>query len=114
MHCIGGAGAPRQWNRRISMRPSIAFEQKRDDIRRIASRYPVANPRVFGSVLRGDDAEDSDLDLLVDPLPETTLFDLGGLQGELEDLLGVPVDIRTPGGLPPKFRAVVVAQAKPV
>lgn len=114
MHCIGGAGAPRRRNRRISMRPSIAFEQKRDDIRRIASRYPVANPRVFGSVLRGDDAEDSDLDLLVDPLPETTLFDLGGLQGELEDLLGVPVDIRTPGGLPPKFRAVVVAQAKPV
>lgn len=114
MHCIGGAGAPRQRNRRTSMRPSIAFEQERDDIRRIASRYPVANPRVFGSVLRGDDAEDSDLDLLVDPLPETTLFDLGGLQGELEDLLGVPVDIRTPGGLPPKFRAVVVAQAKPV
>lgn len=96
------------------MKPSVPFEQKRHDIRRIASRFPVANPRVFGSVLHGDDDEGSDLDLLVDPLPETTLFDLGGLQGELEDLLGVPVDVRTPGGLPPKFRAAVVAEAQPV
>ena len=96
------------------MKPSVPFEQKRHDIRRIASRFPVTNPRVFGSVLHGDDAEGSDLDLLVDPLPETTLFDLGGLQGELEDLLGVPVDVRTPGGLPPKFRAAVVAEAQPV
>lgn len=96
------------------MKPSIPFEQKRRDIRRIASRYRVANPRVFGSVLHGDDAEGSDLDLLVDPLPDTTLFDLGGLQGELEDLLGIRVDVRTPGGLPPKFRAAVVAEAQPV
>lgn len=114
MHCIGGAGAPRQRDRRISMRPSIAFEQKRDDIRRIASRYPVANPRVFGSVLRGDDAEDSDLDLLVDALPGTTLFDLGGLRVELEDLLGVPVDFLTPGDLPPRFRGAVLAQAQSI
>lgn len=96
------------------MKPSYLFEQKRQDIRRIASLFPVANPRVFGSVLHGDDGEGSDLDLLVDPLPETTLFDLGGLQGALEDLLGVPVDIRTPGGLSPKFRAAVIAEAQPV
>lgn len=96
------------------MKPSILFEQKRNDIRLIVQRFRVANPRVFGSVLHGDDADGSDLDLLVDPLPETTLFDLGGLQGELEDLLGVRVDVRTPGGLPPKFRAAVVAEAQPV
>jgi predicted nucleotidyltransferase len=96
------------------MKPSILFEQKRHDIRRIASRFSVANPRVFGSVLHGDDAEGSDLDLLVDPLPETTLLDLGGLQGELEDLLGVRVDVRTPNGLPEKFRARVLAEAQPV
>lgn len=96
------------------MKPSIPFEQKRSDIRRVAIRFRVTNPRVFGSVLHGEDADGSDLDLLVDPLPETTLFDLGGLQGELEDLLGVPVDVRTPGGLPPKFRAAVVAEAQPV
>ncbi|RYF82656.1 MAG: nucleotidyltransferase [Comamonadaceae bacterium] len=96
------------------MRPSIQFEQKRQDIRRIASRFPVANPRVFGSVLHGDDAEGSDLDLLVDALPGTTLFDLGGLQVALEDLLGVPVDVLTPGDLPAKFRGVVLAEAQPV
>lgn len=96
------------------MKPSVPFEQKRHDIRRIAGRFPVANPRVFGSVLHGDDAEGSDLDLLVDALPGTTLFDLGGLQVELEDLLGVPVDLLTPGDLPPKFRGVVLAEALPV
>ena len=96
------------------MKPSLPFEQKRQDIRRIASRFAVANPRVFGSVLHGDDADGSDLDLLVDPLPGTTLFDLGGLQVELEDLLGVPVDLLTPGDLPPKFRGAVLAEALPV
>lgn len=96
------------------MKPSIPFEQKRQDIRRIASHFPVANPRVFGSVLHGDDTEGSDLDLLVDPLPQTTLFDLGGLQGELEDLLGIKVDVLTPNSLPDKFRAAVLAEAQPV
>lgn len=96
------------------MKPSIAFELKRHAIRRIADRFHVSNPRVFGSVLRGEDVDGSDLDLLVDPLPETTLLDLGGLQGELEDLLGAPVDVLTPNGLPDKFRAAVLAEAQPV
>jgi predicted nucleotidyltransferase len=96
------------------MKPSIAFEQRRHDIRQLISRFRVVNPRVFGSVLHGEDVDGSDLDLLVDPLPETTLFDLGGLQGELQELLGVPVDVRTPGGLPETFRAVVIAEARPV
>ena len=55
-----------------------------------------------------------DLDLLVDPLPGTTLFDLGGLQVALEDLLGVPVDVVTPGDLPARIRAQVVAEARPL
>lgn len=96
------------------MKPSVPFAQMRNDIRQIAGRFPVLNPRVYGSVLHGEDTDGSDLDLLVDPMPGTTLFDLGGLQGALEDLLGVPVDIRTPGGLPAKFRATVVAEAQPV
>lgn len=50
---------------------------------------------------------------LADPLPGATLFDLGGLQVELEDLLGVPVDLLTPGDLPAKFRAEVLEQARP-
>jgi hypothetical protein len=47
-------------------------------------------------------------------LPGTTLFDLGGLQDELEELLGVPVDLLTPGDLPPRFRDLVIAEARPV
>jgi predicted nucleotidyltransferase len=74
----------------------------------------VANPRVFGSTVLGTDMEGSDLDLLVDPLPGATLFDLGGLQLELEDLLGVTVDLLTPGDLPQKFRQQVLDQARPV
>ena len=89
----------------------MALEEKRRSIREAASRFRTVNPRVFGSVLHGHDKDGSDLDLLVDPLPDTTLFDLGGLQVELEALLGVPVDLRTPGDLPPKFREKVLAEA---
>jgi len=96
------------------MKPSTLFHQKRDAIRATTLRHRVANPRVFGSVLHGDDTADSDLDLLVDPLPETTLFDLGGLQGDLEDLLGIKVDVLTPNSLPDKFRAAVLAEAQDV
>ena len=52
--------------------------------------------------------------MLVDVLPGATLFDLGGLQVELEELLGVSVDLLTPGDLPPKFRDKVLAEAAPV
>jgi predicted nucleotidyltransferase len=96
------------------MRPSIALNQKRNAIRQAANRFHTANPRVFGSVLYGTDKDGSDLDLLVDALPGTTLFDLGGLQTELELLLGIHVDLLTPKDLPLKFRAQVLAEALPV
>ena len=96
------------------MKPSLLLEQHRIQIREVTSRFAVVNPRVFGSVLHGQDAEGSDFDLLVDPLPGTTLFDLGGLQDELEELLGIPVDLLTPGDLPKKFRAAVLAEALPL
>lgn len=96
------------------MRPSLALDKKRSAVRAAASRYHVANPRVFGSVLCGTDQDGSDLDLLVDALPGATLFDLGGLQDELESLLGIRVDLLTPAELPLKFRAQVLAQAQPV
>lgn len=83
-------------------------------MREAARRFRAANPRVFGSVLRGTDRDGSDLDLLVDALPGATLFDLGGLQVELEELLGVPVDLLTPGDLPPRLRERVLAEARPV
>lgn len=93
---------------------SEMFYRHRDDIREIASRYPITNIRVFGSVLRGDDRHDSDIDILVDTLPGTTLFDLGGLQDELQQLLGVQVDLLTPRDIPARFRASVISEAQPV
>jgi len=81
------------------MRPSLALQVHRDAIRDIVARHNAGNPRVFGSAGRGDDREDSDLDLLVDPLPGMTLFDLGGIMAELEDLLGIKADVVTPRGL---------------
>ena len=96
------------------MRPSQALSQHREAVCRAAPRYHVANPRVFGSALRGDDGDGSDLDLLVDTLPGTTLLDLGGLQDELQELLGVPVDVLTLKDLPAKFRDTVAQEARPV
>ncbi len=96
------------------MRPSSVFDLKRHVIREAAGRFRTINPRIFGSVLHGTDQDGSDLDLLVDALPGTTLFDLGGLQVELESLLGVHVDVLTPDDLPLKFRAKVLAEALPV
>jgi predicted nucleotidyltransferase len=96
------------------MRPSQALSQHREAVCLAAARYRVANPRVFGSALHGNDREGSDLDLLVDPLPGTTLFDLGGLQDELQELLGVSVDVLTLQDLPAKFRDVVAQEARPV
>ena len=94
--------------------PSEALRNGRHVIRALAVRHRTMNPRVFGSVLAGRDAADSDLDLLVEPTPETTLFDLGGLQDALEEALNVRVDVKTPLDLPPHIRARVLDQAVPV
>ena len=96
------------------MKPSLALHGKQAAVRELASRYRMSNPRIFGSALHGSDTEGSDLDILVDVLPGATLFDLGGLSEELTELLGVPVDVRTPKELPEKFRDKVVAEARPV
>ncbi|MFK3692259.1 nucleotidyltransferase family protein [Agrobacterium tumefaciens] len=96
------------------MRPSEALEKNRQAIRDATKRFNAANPRVFGSVARGEDRPDSDLDILVDALPGTTLFDLGGLLEELSALLGVEVDVVTSGGLRPDIRARVLQEAKAV
>lgn len=96
------------------MRPSEVFEQNRELIREVASHYRVANLRVFGSVLHGDDKEDSDIDIVVDVLPGTSLFDLTGLKAELEQALGVPIDIVTSTGLHRFIRDEVLAEAQPV
>ena len=96
------------------MKPSQALQTHREEIRHVVEKHHAENVRVFGSVLRGDDTEDSDLDLLVDPLPGATLFDMGGIQVDLEEMLGISVDILTPGDLPLKFRDQVLQEAVPV
>jgi len=96
------------------MRPSIALQTHREAIREIALSHRVKNVRVFGSVLHGDDTEDSDLDLLVDPTPETTLMDIAKIQVEVARLLNITVDVLTPRALPDKFREQVLKEAQPV
>jgi len=95
-------------------RPSVLLAIKRDAMREAVKRFRADNLRIFGSVLYGTDREGSDIDLLVDALPGATLFDLGGLQDELESLLGVHVDLVTATDLPQRFRAKVLAEAQPI
>jgi uncharacterized protein len=96
------------------VRPSAALRRHGDEVRRIVAANRAMNARVFGSVATGEDSEGSDLDILVDPTQETTLFDLGAIRADLEELLGVPVDVVTPGALPERMRAAVLASARPV
>lgn len=96
------------------MKPSDALEPHREAIRRIVAAHRAQNARIFGSVAHGDDTEGSDLDILVDPTPETTLMDVAAIQVELESLLGVSVDVLTPRALPEKFRNRVISEAMPV
>jgi len=96
------------------MKPSFALDTHRREIREIVQAHHACNVRVFGSVALGTDTTESDLDLLVDPTPDTTLFDLGAIRYKLRQLLGVRVDVLTPGALPEAFRRTVIAQAVPV
>jgi uncharacterized protein len=97
-----------------SMRPSVALELHREEIRRIVESNRGLNPRVFGSAMRGEDTEESDLDILIDAAPGLTLFDMARIALDIEKLINKQVDVRTPGDLPLKFRANVVADAMPI
>jgi len=96
------------------MKPSEVFSQHRDTIRRIVLESGMTNPRLFGSALHGDDKEGSDLDILVDPSPHTSLLKMSKLKIELESLAGLKVDILTPRFLPESFRNQVLAEALPL
>lgn len=95
-------------------KPSKALADHREAIRQVVASHNGRNVRVFGSVIRAEDCEGSDLDLLIDPTPETTLFDLGAIRHELSNLLGVQVDVLTPKSLPERFRSRVLDEAVPV
>lgn len=76
------------------MLPSELLHIHRNEILETFANYPmISNIRLVGSVARGEDTETSDVDFLVDTAPGTSLFDLGGLHEDLQDLLGIPVDI---------------------
>ncbi|HQQ69030.1 MAG TPA: nucleotidyltransferase domain-containing protein [Alicycliphilus sp.] len=96
------------------MKPSEGLAANRAAIRHVVESHRARNARVFGSVMRGLDTDDSDLDILIDPTQETTLMDVAAIQVELQRLLGVSVDVLTPRALPDKFRSVVLAEAVPV
>lgn len=96
------------------MRPSEVLRDRKEAVLAAIRRARASNPRLFGSVLHGSDQADSDLDLLVEAGPGTTLFELGGLQEELQEILGLPVDLLTPGDLPAQYRDRVLSEARPL
>lgn len=97
------------------MRPSDALQLHRAGIRRVVELNGASNPRVFGSTLHGDDTDESDLDLLVDPIDgRTTLTSLVRIKREIEALTGVSTDVLTPMALHERFRQTVLAEASPV
>jgi uncharacterized protein len=96
------------------MRPSEVLPQHRETIRRIVLESGMTNPRLFGSVLHGDDIDGSDLDILIDIPARTSLFDIIKVQLAIEDRVGMEVHLLTPGDLPPKFRDAVILEAQPV
>lgn len=97
------------------MKPSDALRLHRSEIRRVVEQNGALNPRVFGSVIHGDDTETSDLDLLVDPIDgRTTLSSLVRIKREIESLTGVTTDVLTPMALHERFRTAVLAEAEPV
>ncbi len=91
-----------------------SIQQRRKEILEVAQRYGAHDMRIFGSVARGDQREDSDLDPVVRFEPGRSLFDHGGLICDLEELLGVKVDVVSEGGMRQQFRRYVEDEAVPL
>jgi predicted nucleotidyltransferase len=96
------------------MRPSEALAKNRDKVLEIIARYPVSNPRIFGSAARGDDSDGSDLDLLIHPEARVTYFDLARLALDLEGLLGCKVDLGEDTALKAHAAPSILADARPI
>ncbi|MBI3697389.1 MAG: nucleotidyltransferase family protein [Acidobacteria bacterium] len=90
------------------------LRRRKGEILRLAEQHGARNIRVFGSVARGDNREDSDIDFLVDLEEGRNLFDLGGLLMDLRDLLGPRVDLVTTRTLHRYIRDHVLAEAMPL
>ena len=96
------------------MKPSQKIRQHQQKIQELAQQFGIKNLRIFGSVAKGEDTENSDLDLLFEASPTTTLFDICGLQIELEELLNLKVDVVTDNSLPLRFKGEVMHYAIPL
>lgn len=91
------------------------LQEKREQVLEVAAKHGAFNVRVFGSVVRGEDTPDSDIDFLIDYDPEkVTPWFPGGLLMDLQDLLGRRVDVLTEKGMSPLIRERVLAEAKPL
>ena len=90
------------------------LRERREEILEIAASHGAHNVRIFGSVARGDDRPESDVDILVDLEPGRSLFDLGGLLMDLQELLQCSVDVVTVEGLRDRIRERVLREAVPV
>ena len=90
------------------------LRKNRAAILRIAARHGARKVRVFGSVARGEATADSDIDFLVEMEPGRSLFDLGGLHADLEELLGCKVDVVTDGGISPYLKDRILTEARPL
>ncbi|MGH7663917.1 MAG: nucleotidyltransferase family protein [Gemmatimonadaceae bacterium] len=96
------------------MSPGTLLQEHRSQVLRLAAKYGAIDVRVFGSVARGEADDASDIDFLVQMSPGRSLFDLGGLLMDLQDLLRCRVDIVTERGLRPRMRAQVLREAVPL
>ncbi len=93
------------------MTNSQLLSENRQEILALAQQYGAKNVRIFGSVARGEDDEQSDIDFLVEMEPTRSLFDLGGFMMSLQELLGRPVDVVTENGLKMRIRERVLQEA---
>jgi uncharacterized protein len=90
------------------------LRQRRKQVLATAEKFGASNVRVFGSVARGEDTTESDVDILVDLSPRSSLVTLGRLERELNEVLGVPVDVVPADGLRPAVRAEAEREAIPL
>lgn len=96
------------------MTAADTLKRHRDEVLRLAAKHGATDIRVFGSVARGESDEGSDVDFVVRLNPGRSLFDLGGLVMDLQDLLGRRVDVVTERGLRARMRERVLREAVPV
>lgn len=99
------------------MRPSQILEQHRQAIIELEKRYKekgITNFRVIGSVADGTDTETSDIDFLVDAERHVSLFTIGGLYSDLEDLVKIKIDLVLSSEIPPYFKERILSEAKPI